>query len=175
MNFDNFTSALVIIAPTLIVAGGMYLLIKNLLERDYRLKLLESRRLLQKEMLPLKLQAIERMVVFLERLRPESMVFRILQPGMQVRDLQLDLLATIRSEYEHNLSQQVYLTPQSWVAVRQAKDEMIALINVSADSVQTDAKAMELSQKIFQNAGSQVASIDKAIASLRGEVAQILV
>ena len=138
MNFDNFTSALVIIAPTLIVAGGMYLLIKNLLERDYRLKLLESRRLLQKEMLPLKLQAIERMVVFLERLRPESMVFRILQPGMQVRDLQLDLLATIRSEYEHNLSQQVYLTPQSWVAVRQAKDEMIALINVSADSVQTD-------------------------------------
>lgn len=64
MNFDNFTSALVIIAPTLIVAGGMYLLIKNLLERDYRLKLLESRRLLQKEMLPLKLQAIERMVVF---------------------------------------------------------------------------------------------------------------
>ena len=175
MNFDNFTSALVIIAPTLIVAGGMYLLIKNLLERDYRLKLLESRRLLQKEMLPLKLQAIERLVVFLERLRPESMVFRILQPGMQVRDLQLDLLATIRSEYEHNLSQQVYLTPQSWVAVRQAKDEMIALINVSADSVQTDAKAMELSQKIFQNAGSQVASIDKAIASLRGEVAQILV
>lgn len=103
------------------------------------------------------------------------MVFRILQPGMQVRDLQLDLLATIRSEYEHNLSQQVYLTPQSWVAVRQAKDEMIALINVSADSVQTDAKAMELSQKIFQSAGSQVASIDKAIASLRGEVAQILV
>lgn len=175
MNFDNFTSVLVIIAPTLIVAGGMYLLIKNLLERDYRLKLLESRRLLQKEMLPLKLQAIERLVVFLERLRPESMVFRILQPGMQVRDLQLDLLATIRSEYEHNLSQQVYLTPQSWVAVRQAKDEMIALINVSADSVQTDAKAMELSQKIFQSAGSQVASIDKAIASLRGEVAQILV
>ena len=158
MNFDNFTSALVIIAPTLIVAGGMYLLIKNLLERDYRLKLLESRRLLQKEMLPLKLQAIERMVVFLERLRPESMVFRILQPGMQVRDLQLDLLATIRSEYEHNLSQQVYLTPQSWVAVRQAKDEMIALINVSADSVQTDAKAMELSQKIFQNAGSRFAA-----------------
>ena len=52
---------------------------------------------------------------------------------------------------------------------------MIALINVSADSVQTDAKAMELSQKIFQSAGSQVASIDKAIASLRGEVAQILV
>lgn len=175
MNFDNFTSALVIIAPTLIVAGGMYLLIKNLLERDYRLKLLESRRLLQKEMLPLKLQAIERMVVFLERLRPESMVFRILQPGMQVRDLQLDLLATIRSEYEHNLSQQVYLTPQSWAAIRQAKDEMIALVNVSADQAQSDAKAIELSQKIFQNTSSQIASIDRAITSLRSEVAQISV
>lgn len=175
MNFDNFTSALVIIAPTLIVAGGMYLLIKNLLERDYRLKILDARRLLQKEMLPLKLQAIERMVVFLERMRPESMVFRIMQQGMSVRELQLDLLTAIRTEYEHNLSQQVYLTPQSWAAIRQAKDEMIAMINVSADSVQADAKAMELSQKIFQSAGTQITSIDKAIASLRSEVAQILV
>ncbi|MBS1765541.1 MAG: hypothetical protein JSS90_11300 [Bacteroidetes bacterium] len=175
MNFDSFTSALVIIAPVLIVAGGMYLLIKNLLDRDYRLKMLDARRLLQKEMLPLKLQAIERMVVFLERMRPESIVFRIMQPGMQVRELQLDLLAVIRSEYEHNLSQQVYLTPQSWAAIRQAKDEMIALVNVSADSVQQDAKAIDLSQKIFQNASSQVATIDNAIASLRSEVSQILV
>lgn len=66
MNFDNLTTALLIIAPTFIVAGGMYMLIKNMMERDYRLKLLEARRLIQKDMLPLKLQAVERMVVFLE-------------------------------------------------------------------------------------------------------------
>lgn len=175
MNFDNFTTVLVILAPVLIVTGGMYLLIKNFLDRDYRLKMLDARRLLQKEMLPLKLQAIERMVVFLERMRPESVVFRIMQPGMPIRELQLDLLAAIRSEYEHNLSQQVYLTPQSWEAIRKAKDEMIALINVSADALSSETKAIDLSQKIFQGSSQQVASIDRAIASLRGEVAQILV
>ncbi|HNF33077.1 MAG TPA: hypothetical protein PLU51_11755, partial [Bacteroidia bacterium] len=88
MNFDNLTTALLIIAPTFIVAGGMYMLIKNMMERDYRLKLLEARRLIQKDMLPLKLQAVERMVVFLERIQPENILFRILQPGMNVRDLQ---------------------------------------------------------------------------------------
>ncbi|HRB40541.1 MAG TPA: hypothetical protein PKX86_07525 [Bacteroidia bacterium] len=121
MNFDNLTTALLIIAPTFIVAGGMYMLIKNMLERDYRLKLLDARRLIQKDMLPLKLQAVERMVVFLERIQPENILFRILQPGMNVRDLQVDLLAAIRQEYEHNVSQQVYVSVQSWSLITKAK------------------------------------------------------
>src|SRR5689334_9877944 len=107
----DWTDALLIIAPILIAVGGMYLLIKNLFERDYRLKLIETKRLLQKETLPLRLQALERMALFLERMAPESLIIRVMQPGMQARDLHVELLAGIRTEYEHNASQQVYLSP----------------------------------------------------------------
>lgn len=174
MNFDNLTTALIIIAPTFIVVGGMYMLIKNMLERDYRLKLLEARRLIQKDMLPLKLQAVERMVVFLERIQPENILFRILQPGMNVRDLQVDLLAAIRQEYEHNVSQQVYVSIQSWSLITKAKDDIIATVNLAADSMDKTEKAILLSQIILQRSSAGNNFAGAAILSLKSEVDSLL-
>ena len=174
MNFDNLTTALIIIAPTFIVAGGMYMLIKNMLERDYRLKLLEARRLIQKDMLPLKLQAVERMVVFLERIQPENILFRILQPGMNVRDLQVDLLAAIRQEYEHNVSQQVYVSIQSWSLITKEKDDIIATVNLAADSMDKTEKAILLSQIILQRSSAGNNFAGAAILSLKSEVDSLL-
>ena len=174
MNFDNLTTALIIIAPTFIVAGGMYMLIKNMLERDYRLKLLEARRLIQKDMLPLKLQAVERMVVFLERIQPENILFRILQPGMNVRDLQVDLLAAIRQEYEHNVSQQVYVSIQSWSLITKEKDDIIATVNLAADSMEKTEKAILLSQIILQRSSAGNNFAGAAILSLKSEVDSLL-
>jgi hypothetical protein len=174
MTTDNFTTAIIIIAPVLIVAGGMYLMIKNFLERDYRLKLIEAKRMIQKELLPLRLQAIERMVVFMERITPENLLFRILQPGMTVRDLQLDLLTAIRSEYEHNLSQQVYLSTASWMLIVKAKNDIITQINILADNIDSKDKAIVLSQRILESNFSASDAIQQAIASLKNEVSQIL-
>ena len=165
MTTDNFTTAIIIIAPVLIVAGGMYLMIKNFLERDYRLKLIEAKRMIQKELLPLRL---------LERITPENLLFRILQPGMTVRDLQLDLLTAIRSEYEHNLSQQVYLSAASWMLIVKAKNDIITQINILADNIDSKDKAIVLSQRILESNFSASDAIQQAIASLKGEVSQIL-
>lgn len=170
----DYTNVLLIIAPILIAVGGMYLLIKNLFERDYRLKLIETKRLLQKETLPLRLQALERMALFLERMAPESLIIRVMQPGMQARDLHVELLSNIRTEYEHNASQQVYLASQTWELIKDAREEVVKLINVASAQVNKDAKAIELSSKIMEiTSGYQKAPVQVALDALKQESAQL--
>lgn len=172
-NFSDWTDILLIIAPILISVGGMYLLIKNLFDRDYRLKLIDSKRMLQKEMLPLRLQAMERMSLFLERISPESLVLRVMQPGMQSRDLHIELLTNIRSEYEHNASQQVYVAPQTWLLIKKAKDEVVKLINVASQQTSTETKAVELSRRIMElEAGYETSPVQIALDALKIEAQQ---
>ena len=59
---------------------------------------------------PIRLQAYERMALFLERISPNSLVIRTFHPGMDIKALQIAMTKSIRDEWEHNLSQQVYLT-----------------------------------------------------------------
>ncbi len=93
---------------------------------------------------------------------------------MTVRDLQLDLLTAIRSEYEHNLSQQVYLSAASWMLIVKAKNDIITQINILADNIDSKDKAIVLSQRILESNFSASDAIQQAIASLKGEVSQIL-
>ena len=60
-----------------------------------------------------------------------------------------DLLKTIRAEFEHNLSQQIYMSAKAWDAVIKSKEETIKLINVASSRVNADASAMELAQAII--------------------------
>jgi len=98
---------------------------------------------------PLRLQAYERVILFLERISPESLVMRVNQPGMTVRQFQSELLSSIRAEYEHNLSQQLYITNEGWEMVKNARGITIQLINTAGDQVQPDAPAVNLSSKIL--------------------------
>jgi hypothetical protein len=174
MNTNDFTNVLLIVAPVFMAVGGMYLVIKNLFDRDYRLKLIENKRMMQKELLPLKLQALERMVVFLERIKPENVIIRVMQPGMNARDLHLDLLAAIRSEYEHNVSQQVYISASYWKYIKQAKDDVLTKINRASEAVTPTDKAIELSKKIMElMAIDEQSPIDVALMILNAEAMQL--
>ncbi len=75
----------------------------------------------QQTITPLRLQAYERMALFLERITPESLLMRVNQPGLTSQQLQSQLLTIIRAEFEHNLSQQIYITAQAWEVVKNAK------------------------------------------------------
>ncbi len=82
--------------------------------------------------LPLCLQAYERLVVFLERIRPEALIRRLEQPQMSVQQTRQRLIASIRSEFEHNISQQIYVSTASWEAVESAKEQMVHFINATS-------------------------------------------
>src|SRR5437773_1389152 len=106
----NIGEVLLYFVPAALILGGMYLTLKKFLERDHQIRLMELKKGLQKESLPLKLQAIERMVLFLERISPDILLPRLHRGGITAGQLHSDLLSTIRSEFEHNLTQQVYLS-----------------------------------------------------------------
>lgn len=100
--------------------------------------------------LPLQLQAYERIVLFVERISPQSLISRINQPGFTVLDMQIGMVSNIKSEYDHNVSQQIYVTQQAWEAVKTVKEQTISIINQIALKLPPDAPAIELNKQILE-------------------------
>ncbi|MGH2642455.1 MAG: hypothetical protein ACRDE2_00775 [Chitinophagaceae bacterium] len=100
--------------------------------------------------LPLRLQAYERLVVFLERIKPESLIARINEPGLQVKDIRMLMVHSIQAEYEHNISQQIYVSTESWEAVCNAKEQLVNLINTIAEKISPDADGRVLDRQLLE-------------------------
>ncbi len=99
--------------------------------------------------LPLRLQAYERFVLFLERIHPSNLVMRLNNPGLTALQMQSLLIRTIREEFEYNLSQQLYISGNAWELVKNAKEASIALINNATGGLPEDAMSSDLVKKIF--------------------------
>jgi hypothetical protein len=106
---------------------------------------------------PQKIQAYERIVIFLERINPNSLVVRVNKHGYSSRQLHQELIHTIKSEYEHNISQQIFVSHNVWELVKTSKEEIIKLINISATKVPHDAPGNELAMMIL----NIVANVEK--------------
>jgi hypothetical protein len=89
-------------------------------------------------------------VVFLERITPNSMIMRIHKSGMSSRLLHTELLKTIRSEFEHNIAQQIYMSNASWELVKSAKEEMIKVVNAAASKVGDNSDGVELCKVLLE-------------------------
>ena len=86
----------------------------------------------------------------MERISPNSLVMRKFENGMQAKQLQGELLSTIRSEFEHNIAQQIFISPQGWKMVKESKEEIIKIINLASSQIDENGNALDLSQKIFE-------------------------
>ena len=136
--------------PSLVVFFTAYFIIRSFLQNMQEKQRLDLVRDNQKIITPIRLQAYERMTLLLERLSPESLIMRTNQPGMKAKDLQSELLSSIRSEFEHNLSQQVYLSIKAWDVIKGARANLLKLINTAADHVGPNADALALSKAILE-------------------------
>lgn len=105
----------------------------------------------RKDMLPLRLQAYERLAVFLERISPGNLIPRSVEPAMNAQTLRQILLQSIRMEYEHNISQQIYVSSNAWRTITLVKDELIQDINLLSAAVPPDSSAIELSKRILEH------------------------
>ncbi len=139
--------------PALLVLLTALLLIKNFLKDSESQRKAELMMKGHEITLPLRLQAYERIVLFLERISIDSLLMRNNQPGMNSRQLHSELLSAIRNEYEHNLSQQVYMSAQAWEMVKNARAQMIKVINTAAEKVNPALPAIELNKQILENIG----------------------
>jgi hypothetical protein len=124
---------------------------------------------------PVRLQAYERIILFLERISMESLLIRINKPGMSASQLHSTLLNTIRSEFEHNLSQQIYMTQQAWEVIKSARSNTIKIINTVAGNLPETATSVDLGKNLLE----KVMEMDKeptqaAIEFVKAEIARLL-
>lgn len=139
-------------------------------ERDRDLVLQDRRKTL-----PMRFQAYERLALFLERITVDSLVVREQSDEFTARDFHQHLLAVIREEYEHNLTQQIYISGDAWNVVRNAKEGTIKMINQAAMQVNPDGPALGLSKKIIEiQMEAETSPTHVALEFLRNEAYQLL-
>lgn len=145
---DRLFDIAMVILPSGIVFITTYYLVKNFLDHESKKKSLDIKLANQTVITPIRLQAYERVILFLERINPNGLIMRSNRVGTAAQ-FQGELLKTIRAEFEHNLSQQIYMSAKAWEAVVRSKEETIKLINVASSHVSGDASAMELAQAVI--------------------------
>ncbi|MBK9399943.1 MAG: hypothetical protein IPN36_03530 [Bacteroidetes bacterium] len=165
---------LVYLAPSLLVFLTSWLLVKRFLQRESALKVLELRAGQQKDMMPLRLQAYERLSIYLERISPNVLLLNQYEPGLTVIEFQQKLLETIRGEFEHNYAQQIYISVPLWTIIRNAKEEVARQVNAAASSLDPEAPAYQLSKKIFDSIlEKEEFPTQRALNILKSEVGQL--
>src|SRR5687767_3540051 len=107
MNWSQFIMDVIkFTIPAALVVAAIYVLLKRFFENEERKRYYELRNNTQKTVLPIRLQAYERLALLLERLSVNNLILRVKKPGMSAADLMGALLQEIRAEFDHNLSQQ---------------------------------------------------------------------
>lgn len=148
---NDLTEILKYILPSLVVGAATILTIKYFFDNEQKNRQAGLRDLNRSAVTPIRLQAYERIVLFLERISPANLIIRVNATEMDARSLHRVLVHTIREEYEHNLSLQIYLSIKAWELVKNGKEELIMVINQSASEIPADGPGMDLAQKIFEN------------------------
>lgn len=161
--------------PGLLVMLTAWFVLRNLIRNDQEKRRQEIILQTSKTVTPIKLQAYERIVLFLERISLESMIIRVSNPEMTATQLHTVLLNTIRSEFEHNLSQQIYMSPQAWEVVKNARSNMIKIINSEAEKMPANSTGLAFSRQLLQN----VMNMEKeptrvAIDYIKGEIGRMI-
>ena len=178
-----FREIIIVLLPLVVVLIAVYMMLRYFLKENarqfdflkneqdlQRLKISVDKKInSDKIIITHKLQAYERMVLFLERISPPNLITRSIIPGQKAKDLQKQLLRIIREEYEHNMSQQIYLSSSSWELIKTAKEEVSGLINSSMDAEMLDKDAGVYGQQILTK-GIENDSIEKAMQSLKSEL-----
>ncbi|MCE3229242.1 MAG: hypothetical protein K0S32_3793 [Bacteroidetes bacterium] len=172
---NGLIEILKIILPAGAVFAAAYLLVQKFLANEQKRRDHELKKASQSAITPLKIQAYERIVIYLERIHPNTLVVRVNKHGMTSHQLHQELIKAIKSEYEHNLSQQIYLSHNSWELVKTAKEEIIKLVNISATKVPHENSSNDLAMMVL----NITANVDKrlpnevALEYVKKEIAQI--
>lgn len=171
---EEFLEILKYILPSGVVFATAYYLIRAFLENENRKKMLEIKMNNKNAALPVRLQAYERIILLLERISPGSLVMRVTQPGMTAFELQTALIQNIREEFEHNLAQQIYLSPTAWELTKNAREEIIKLVNIASSKLKESATAIDLGSVIFElSANKNKLPVTTAIEYIKKEVGQL--
>jgi len=173
MGTEIFTvvAFLVGLIPAVVVTYLAINMLKSFMDNNLRKEAVAIKQEASKTLLPLRIQAYERLIIFLERIRINSLVMRTHKSGMDAQYFQAELLKNIRSEYEHNVSQQIYVSDSAWQLVVFAKEETIQMLNLASKSSTEGQSATDFSRILFElNGGLEHQPVDEAIKFIKKEM-----
>jgi hypothetical protein len=167
--------SIAMLVPLAIVFLFVYYMLKSFFDEFEKQRKQELTVRFSKETIPLRLQAYERLTLFLERIKPESMIIRVSHQGMTTMDLERVLLENVREEFEHNLSQQIYVSPEAWYMVVSAKQNLIQLITTTAQENNPDNLYVEFATDLLREFASiSDDTISNALQYLQKEAKELM-
>jgi hypothetical protein len=126
-----------------------FYLVRPYLDRSENIQLVELKKSINAQTLPLKLQAYERVVLFIERINPANMLIRLNGAQYPAAELYSLIVAEIRNEYQHNVTQQLYVSTRAWAVVKKIKDDTLSVVNNAIKALPENATGLELSKLIL--------------------------
>jgi hypothetical protein len=135
--------------PALCVLLATWLIMRQFYKAEAEKRLWELKRLAQKEISPVRLRAYERLALLLERTTPEHMLLELNLGEMTILQVQQHLVRTIRMEYEHNASQQVYVSEEVWGMVLNSKEQTVVFVNTIAQQLPPESTALDYAKTLI--------------------------
>ena len=127
---------------------------------------------IQVSTLPIRLQAYERMALFLERISPNKLIIRVKPTSSDKNSYEALLIASIEQEFEHNLSQQIYVSDECWNIINAAKNATIQLIR-KAGLLEKTNSADKLREVVLTEMMEKRAPSDAALSYIKKEVSDL--
>lgn len=161
--------------PGLIVFLTVYYSLRQYLDGQYRIKMLQLKKDQQGTSVPLKFQAYERLSMFCERISLPNLLLRVYQDNMSAAQLRLTLMLGIQQEFEHNITQQVYISDQLWQIIKIARDDAVNMIIAAAEDIDPKASAATYRTALMSIHDSrEVVGTDKALQAIKKEASLLL-
>jgi hypothetical protein len=137
---------------TLAGVGTIYVafyLIKPYLDKAEKMQLMELKKMVSNQTLPLRMQAYERLVLFVERANPANLLIRLNETPYSAHEMYSLIVSEIRTEYQHNITQQIYVSDRAWNVVKRVKDDTISVVTNAVKALPETASSLDLSKTIL--------------------------
>ena len=173
-SLDVFFDLLKITIPSVIIAYLAYLLVKSFLQSKLDEVVFAIRQKNQETVLPIRLQAYERVVLLLERINPASLVQRLNNGEYSAEEFHHILIHEIRQEFNHNMSQQVYMSSEAWSYVVSSVEQVISEVNTAANNMEKGATSIDLAKTIFEiQSGKEAFLLNDSLDFVKKEIQEL--
>lgn len=136
-----FLEIIKITIPALVVALTSFFIIREMMRKQLQMQEQRIRQERQSSVTPLRMQAYERLSLLIERLSLPGLLMRTASDGMHANTLKIALMMTVQQEFEHNISQQIYVSEKLWEIIKATRDDLIQFLDLVSDKLPKDATA----------------------------------
>ncbi len=171
--FEQIIEGIKYALPAAVTGYTTYYFLNRFYRYEEKKQLLSAKADLKKHALPVRLQAYERLALFLERISPAKLVQNIKPGNQDKQQYELALIFQIESEYEHNISQQIYVSEKCWKMIVTSKNAtMLFIKQVSEDKNIKDAAGLQ--KALIERSSKEEVPTNVGLAFIRNEVTELL-